>query len=58
LKSVADILKNRLLNREAEEADAYRSSRYKVRLARWKKLSRRRKKHPNAVEWPKRPTAY
>ena len=43
---------------EAEEADAYRSSRYKVRLARWKKLSRRRKRHSNAVEWPKRPTAY
>ena len=43
---------------EREEADAYRSSRYKVRLAKWKELSRRRKKHPNAVEWPTRPTAY
>ena len=40
---------------EKEEADAYRSSRYKVRLAKWKKLGRKRKKHPNAVEWPQRP---
>jgi hypothetical protein len=40
---------------EPEEAAAYRSSRYKARYAKWKTLDRRRKQHPNAVQWPVRP---
>ena len=40
---------------EPEEAAAFRSSRYKARYAKWKTLDRRRKQHPNAVQWPVRP---
>lgn len=40
---------------EPEEAAAYRSSRYKARYAKWRTLDRRRKQHPNAVQWPVRP---
>ena len=40
---------------EPEEANAYRSRRYKAKYAKWKTLGRRRKQNSNAIEWSVKP---